>query len=47
MKENKKGVLLDCQNCRYVWIYAGKNTFYGQCPMCLYRVNIKKRLKFL
>ena len=35
-------VKLKCHHCSYVWDYKGKSPYYGACPMCAYKVHIKK-----
>lgn len=42
MTKERIGKMLKCHNCKHIWIYTGKNKYYGQCTMCMYKVNIKK-----
>ena len=36
------GIYLKCKHCEHDWVYSGKQKFYAQCPMCMYKVNITK-----
>ncbi len=35
-------MLLKCPHCGHVWDYKGRSKYYVTCPVCRYRVNIKK-----
>lgn len=39
----KKGKKLNCQRCKYWWVYTGNNQFVCSCPHCRTTVTIKKK----
>ncbi len=45
MLEN--GIIIICKNCSHEWNYKGTSEYYTSCPKCLYRVNLKKRPKYI
>jgi len=35
-------VKLKCHHCGHEWEYRGKSQFYASCPVCHYKVHVKK-----
>lgn len=35
-------MLLKCPHCGHVWDYKGSQRYYTTCPVCQYKVNIRK-----
>ena len=33
---------MKCHHCKHIWNYKGICKYYCSCPICKYKVNVKK-----
>jgi len=33
---------LTCQNCKHEWEYGGRSKYYASCPVCHYKVRVRR-----